>query len=137
MIKYSYFITFVVLEDNKMNIGNRIKQIRTSKKLSQKELALSIGIDQGQYSRMENSKVEPTLSSLEKIAEALDIKITELFDENEPIDVNSYDKSIVERLRLLDQLEETEKTSIFNIIDMAISKKRLEDVLSNALNGAI
>jgi len=120
-----------------MNIGDRIKQIRTSKKLSQKELALSIGIDQGQYSRMENGKVEPTLSSLEKIAEALSIKIAELFDENEPIDVNSYDKSIVERLRLLDQLEETEKASIFNIIDMAITKKRLKDTLSNALNGTI
>jgi len=55
----------------------------------------------------------------------------------EPIDVNSYDKSIVERLRLLDQLEETEKASIFNIIDMAITKKRLKDTLSNALNGTM
>jgi len=68
---------------------------------------------------------------------ALDIKIAELFDENEPIDVNSYDKSIVERLRLLDQLEETEKASIFNIIDMAITKKRLKDTLFNALNNVV
>jgi len=117
-----------------MDISSRIKQIRTSKKLSQKELALSIGIDQGQYSRMENGKTEPTLSSLEKIAEALKIKVSEFFSEEEPIDVNSYDQSIVERLRLLDQLDEQEKASIYNIIDIAITKKRLKDTLSSALN---
>lgn len=91
-------------------------------------------IDRGQYSRIETNKVEPSLSTLEKIAEALNIKIAELFGEEQPTDVNSYDKSEVEKLRLLNQLEETEKKSIFNIIDMAITKKRLKDTLSNALN---
>jgi transcriptional regulator with XRE-family HTH domain len=120
-----------------MNIGDKIKLIRTNKNLSQKELALSIGIDQAQYSRMESGKVEPTLSSLEKIAEALGIKIAELFGEEQPTDINSYDKSEVEKLRLLNQLEEIEKKSIFTIIDMAITKKRLKDTLSNALNSAM
>jgi hypothetical protein len=41
------------------------------------------------------------------------------------------------KLRLLNQLEETEKKSIFNIIDMALTKKRLKDTLSNALNSAM
>jgi len=59
------------------------------------------------------------------------------FVQTRTMGVNSYDKSIVERLRLLDQLEEAEKASIFNIIDMAITKKRLKDTLSNALNGAM
>jgi len=35
---------------------------------------------------------------------------------------------------LLDELEDVEKTSIFNIIDIAITKKRLTDTLLNALN---
>jgi|SRR5690554_908558 len=120
-----------------MSIADKIKVIRTNKGLSQKEVALSVGIDQAQYSRIESGKVEPTLSSLEKIAEALGIRVVELFSDEKPIDVNSYDKTIVERLRLLDELEENEKSSIYNIIDMAVSKKRLKDTLSNALNTAI
>lgn len=48
--------------------------------------------------------------------------------------ISTYNKSMVERLKLLDELEETDKKSIFNIIDMAITKKRLKDTLSNALN---
>lgn len=120
-----------------MNIADRIKLFRTNKGLSQKEIALSVGIDQAQYSRIESGKVEPTISSLEKIAEALDIKVVELFNEEKPIDINSYDKSIVDKLRLLDELDDIEKNSIFNIIDIAISKKRLKDMLSNALNVAM
>ncbi len=117
-----------------MDIADRIKHFRTTKGLSQKEVATSIGIDQAQYSRIESGKVEPTLSSLEKIAEALSIEVAELFSKEKPVDVNSYDKNIVEKLQLLDQLEDVEKKSIFNIIDMAISKKRLKDTLTNALS---
>jgi len=119
-----------------MDIGNKIKLFRNNKGLSQKEVALSIGIDQAQYSRIEGGKVEPTLSSLEKIAEALGIEVADLFSKDQPTNINSYDKDVVERLQLLDQLEETEKKSIFHIMDMAISKKRLKDSLSNALLGS-
>ncbi len=112
----------------------RFVEISELSGLSQKEIAITIGIDQAQYNRIESGKVEPTLSSLEKIAEALEVRVVEFFNDDEPIDINSFDKSIVEKLRLLDQLDEVEKKSIYNIIDMAISKKRLKDTLSNALN---
>lgn len=76
----------------------------------------------------------PNVSSLEKIADALEISIAELFTQEQLTDINSYDKSIIEKIRLIDELEEKERTAIFNIIDMAITKKRLKDALSNALN---
>lgn len=117
-----------------VNVGNRIKQVRTAKNLSQKEIALKVGIDQAQYSRMESGKVEPTLSSLEKIAGALDVKISELLDEENTLDINSYDKTTYDKLRLVEELDETEKKSIFNIIDIAISRKRLKENLKSALN---
>jgi hypothetical protein len=43
----------------------------------------------------------------------------------------------IRAIGLLDELEDIEKNSIFNIIDIAISKKRLKDTLSNALNVAM
>jgi transcriptional regulator with XRE-family HTH domain len=116
-----------------IQIADKIKKHRTTKGLSQKEIALEIGIDQAQYSRIENGKVEPTLSSLEKIADALDVSLTELFDDNIVLDINSYDKSAIDKLRLVEELEEEEKKSIFNIIDIAISRKRLKDNLIEAL----
>lgn len=49
------------------------------------------------------------------------------------MDVNAYDKSLVEKLRLLEELDDTEKRTVFSVIDIAIAKKRLKDTLSNAL----
>jgi len=57
----------------------------------------------------------------------------EFFSERPTIDVNSYDTSILERLRLLEELEEEEKKPIFSIIDMAIAKNRMKSMLSDAL----
>lgn len=117
-----------------MNIGEKIKAIRTGKNLSQKEIALSVGLDRGQYSRIENGKVEPTLSSLEKIAKALNIKVNELFSDDNNYDIDTFDKSLVEKVKLIDQLEENQKKSIYTFIDLAIANKKLRDTLSTALN---
>jgi transcriptional regulator with XRE-family HTH domain len=116
-----------------IQIADKIKKYRTAKGLSQKEIAIDLGIDQAQYSRIESGKVEPTLSSLEKIAEALNVRLPELFDDNIVLDINSYDKSAIDKLRLVEELDEQEKKSIFNIIDIAISRKRLKDNLLEAL----
>lgn len=131
---YSRFDVYKIIF--RMDIVKKIKELRNAKGMSQKELAMTIGIDQAQYSRIESGKVEPTLSSLERIADALGIGIGEFFSERPTIDVNTYDKSILERLRLLEELGEEEKKPIFSIIDMAIAKNRMKSMLSDALKMA-
>ena len=42
--------------------------------------------------------------------------------------------SILEKVKLIDSLEEQEKNNLLGIIDMAIAKKRLKDNLSNLLS---
>jgi hypothetical protein len=64
----------------------------------------------------------------------LGIQLSELFADDLLKDVNSYDKSIMEKVSLIDQLDENEKQSIFKIVDGLISKKRMKDSLSKVLN---
>ena len=124
-----------VLLSNYMNIGEQIKKIRTAKNLSQKEVALALEMDQAQFSRIENGKTDPAFSAIEKIAKALGGGLAELVNADDIFtDVNSYDKSVIEKMALVDQLEEKEKTAFFSILDALVSKKRLKDSLSNALN---
>ena len=47
-------------------ISNNIKRLREVKNLSQKVISASSNIPQGQYSRIENGRVEPSISTLEK-----------------------------------------------------------------------
>lgn len=118
-----------------MNLAHNIKEIRKQKAISQKQIAIEVGIDQAQYSRVESGKVEPTITSLTKIAKALGVKIVDFFSDSTPLkEVHSYDKDLLERLQLLDQLDDNEKKSICSIIDIAISKKKLKDYLANAIN---
>jgi len=120
-----------------MNIGERIKKLREARELSQKEVATAINMDQSQYSKIEKGRTDPTTTTLEKIAKAIGIDISELFADNDPLaDVNSIDKSVMEKLQLLEQLDEEEKKSVFKIIDGLVSKKKLKDTLSSALKTA-
>jgi transcriptional regulator with XRE-family HTH domain len=116
-----------------MEIGERIKKIREARGLSQKEVATIIKMDQSQYSKLEKDKTDPSVSTLVKVAKALGAQLSELFADDLLRDVNSYDKSVMEKITLIDSLDEDEKKSLFKIIDGLSSKKKMKDSLTKAL----
>jgi transcriptional regulator with XRE-family HTH domain len=116
-----------------MDIGNKIRTAREAKGLTQKQVAIEIGMDQSQYSNIEKGKTDPYTSTVEKIAKALGMTLSELFSSDDIFrEVNSQDKSLMEKLRLVELLEDEERKSVFNIIDGLFAKKKLKDTLSNA-----
>ena len=97
-----------------------------------------VNMDQSQYSKIENDKTDPTTSTLEKIAKALGIDVSELFVSDKIFkNVNSADKTIMEKLRLIELLDPKEQQSIYNIVDGLVSSKKLRDTLSIALNNGL
>jgi transcriptional regulator with XRE-family HTH domain len=118
-----------------MSVGEQIKKVRLAKGLSQKEVVMGAGIDKAQFSRIENDKIDPSFSTIEKIAKAMGCSIAELFASAEELkDINSHDKSLMEKLILIETLSEEEKLTLFNILDAFISKKKYKDTLSGLLN---
>jgi ribosome-binding protein aMBF1 (putative translation factor) len=59
-------------------IGIRIKQARESAGLTQTELSTKAGLPQSHISRLENGQHSPSFATLEKIAKALNISISQL-----------------------------------------------------------
>ena len=57
----------------------RVREWRERRGLSIRGLAKLAGIDPTSYSRIENGHVSPTVTTLEKLARALKVHITELF----------------------------------------------------------
>ena len=130
-------VNFVALIVNyiAMDIGSNIKRVREAKKLSQKEVITAIDMGAAMYSRIESGKTEPSLSTLEKIAKALGVSLTELIQSDENMsDVNSVDKSLMEKVRLMEALNDEEQKTIYTMLDAFIGKKKLKDALSNVLH---
>ncbi|KIX12643.1 helix-turn-helix domain-containing protein [Dethiosulfatarculus sandiegensis] len=59
-------------------IGNRLREVKKDRGLRQEDLE-RFGISYKYYQRIEGGKVNPTLETIEKIAEAFDCKPEELF----------------------------------------------------------
>ena len=62
-------------------MGEKIKQARCAKNLSQAEIAREIGTDKGKISRLEAGKANPTVQTLIKLSKALDVPVHFFFSE--------------------------------------------------------
>lgn len=49
-------------------------------------------------------------------------------------DINSLNKTLVEKVQLIEQLDDNEKKSIFSIVDGLVSKKKMKESLTKALS---
>ena len=116
-------------------IGDNIKKLREQKGLSQKELAGMIEVNPAQYGRVENSKVEPTLKTLLKIADALGVSLDDLVKgKDDPMkDIEVKDKSLLDKVKLIDQLPDDEKNTVLKVIDMALTKSKFKEFFQQQL----
>lgn len=63
----------------KEKLGNRIKELRQKTGLSQEKFALKIGMDRTYFASVEAGKRNIAIINIEKIANGLDISLSELF----------------------------------------------------------
>lgn len=64
----------------KEKFGNRLKEIRKAKGYTQEQIAEKIGIEPPNMSKLEKGAHFPLPENIEKIANALDVNIKDLFD---------------------------------------------------------
>jgi ribosome-binding protein aMBF1 (putative translation factor) len=69
------------MSDNSLQIivGKQIQKLRELKGISQQDLAAKCNFEKSNMSRLEAGRVNPTLSTLGKVANALDVTLAELF----------------------------------------------------------
>lgn len=86
------------------------------------------------YSRIETGKAEPSLTTLEKIAKALGVKLADFFEVDSNLaEINSYDASVMEKAKTIEELDSEEKKMVFAFVDALVGKKKLKDALRGVL----
>lgn len=60
-------------------LGRAVRFLRETKKLSQRDLAGTSGIDATEISRLEKGKSNPTHETLQRLAKGLDVPCSQIF----------------------------------------------------------
>lgn len=112
-------------------IARNIRRLRELKGLSQKEVSGQSNVPQGQYSRIENSLVEPAISTLNKLSKVFEVSIPEFFKTDDVEE--AVNLPLMEKIKMIDTLGDEERQALFKMIDLAISNKKMKDNLQNIL----
>lgn len=81
---------------DKVTVGDNIRKFRKQKKMTQKELGNKLGISQSAINQFENNKTAPKLTTIIKVADALDVLPRDLIGNN----FNEFTEIKGEKLRI-------------------------------------
>lgn len=94
------------------NLGEKIRQIRKAKGLTQEQLAEKIGIDNKHLSRIEKGRHMPTYKILKNLSSVLEFDIFEI--ENMPLDeIRVPDKIYIKSLNILNSATTDEERKYY------------------------
>ncbi|WP_317129942.1 helix-turn-helix domain-containing protein, partial [Algoriphagus algorifonticola] len=87
------------------------------------------GVDKSAYSKIEKGTRAITVDELYKAAQLFNMTTDQIlaYDGDIPSEVVIEDKTAVEQLRLIQQLEEEDRQTIFKLIDKMLTNKKFKD----------
>src|SRR5262245_31700331 len=113
-----------------LNLAASIRSLRLRNGLSQRQLATRMSVPRTYVSKIENEKATPTLSSLERLARALEVTVPDLLsggerNRQEEIRDLAQDQFIAEILPFVAQLNGMQMSSILaQVRDLTVRPRR-------------
>ena len=113
-----------------LNLATSIRSLRLRSGLSQRQLAGRMSVPRTYVSKIENEKATPTLSSLERLARALEVTVPELLSGGEKsrqdeISELVKDQFIAEILPFVSQLNGMQMSSVLTQLrDLTVRPRR-------------
>lgn len=111
------------MENTKVLLGARIKEIRKARGLTQEKLAEMIDVEQKHVSRIESGKNFPTIDRLEKMSAALNVPLMGFFDF---LHLEEDDDGVVNLEAMLMELDGNSRKLAYRLIRATI--KALKDI---------
>jgi transcriptional regulator with XRE-family HTH domain len=113
-----------------LNLAAAIRSMRLRNGLSQRQLAARMSVPRTYVSKIENEKATPTLSSLERLAKALEVTVPDLLsgserNRQEEIRELMQDQFVAEILPFVSQLNGMQMSSILTQVrDLTMRPRR-------------
>jgi transcriptional regulator with XRE-family HTH domain len=116
--------------EDEINVARAVRDIRHARGLSQRQLAGRMQVPRTYISKIENAKAMPTLSSLERLAQALEVDICALLrDARSRVQAETMaimsDPFLAEIASLMPQLDGFQRSMFLNHVrEMASGRRR-------------
>lgn len=112
-----------------LQVAGQVREIRRARHLSQRQLAARMQVPRTYISKIENGKAIPTLGSLERLANALEVDVCQLVRDSrsrrdEEVAAILADPFLAEIAALLPHLEQLQRTLIYGAVRDAAQGRR-------------
>jgi len=113
-----------------LRLAHSIRSLRLRNGLSQRQLALRMSVPRTYVSKIENEKATPTLSSLERLAKALEVTVPDLLSggersRQEEVRELMEDHFVAEMMPFIAQLNGMQMSSILaQVRDLTVRPRR-------------
>jgi transcriptional regulator with XRE-family HTH domain len=113
-----------------LQVAGQVREIRRARHLSQRQLAGRMQVPRTYISKIENGKAIPTLGSLERLANALEVNVSQLVRDSrsrreEEVAAILADPLLAEIAALLPHLDSLHRTLIYGSVrDLATGRRR-------------
>lgn len=113
-----------------LHVATQVREIRRSRHLSQRQLAGRMQVPRTYISKIENGKAIPTLGSLERLADALEIDVCQLVQDarsrrDDEVTAILADPFLAEIASLLPHLDSLHRTLLYGAVrDRAAGQRR-------------
>jgi transcriptional regulator with XRE-family HTH domain len=95
-----------------------------------------LGVHANNISRWESDRIRPSIPTLQRIAEVLEVRLEDLLAEDDKApDAVSSDKKLVEKMQQLRQLNPEDRAVIFHIIETYAAQQRLTAMVATPRPG--
>ena len=111
-----------------MSIGSKIELLRKEKSWSQTETAKKLNVSLSAFGRWERDENLPDAEDLKKMADLFEVTSDFLLSDSAPRDgrIDITDVHLLKQFEKADQLEESHRTILKQLIDAFILKSKIE-----------
>jgi transcriptional regulator with XRE-family HTH domain len=115
---------------NMTDFHQRLRRLRTARKITQTRVAELLGVSPRVYTRWENGDAVPLFATVVKIADILDVTLDEMAGRTETNDQAAIHNPELHRLyQKVDQLSDEDQRALVILLDSLVKRSRVSQVM--------
>ena len=116
---------------NMTDFHQRLRRLRTARKITQTRVAELLGVSPRVYTRWENGDATPLFGTVVKIADILDVSLDELAGRKETDGDDHIHNPELHRLyKKVDQLSDEDPKALLIVLDSLVKRSRISKVMA-------